>query len=158
MPDYFSFRGASQTASEVASMVEGAYGPPSSGSNPFATSSGSLAGSRAHSRAPSTIGTASGFAYADIPGSKYFKSRRIVKGENPLPKRNKKPVERLLWIMPVTGFFLGLCLTFLMIYLKLSENATHNYCPVLNDDFSSGTLDPKVWTKEVESGGYGYVS
>jgi hypothetical protein len=151
MPDYFSFRGASQTASEVTSMVEGACGPPSSGSNPFATPTGS----RAHSRAPSTIGTASGFAYADIPGSKYFKSRRIIKGENPLPKRKKKPVERLLWMLPVTGFFLGLCLTGLMIYLKLSQNATHNYCPVLSDDFSSGTLDPKIWTKEVESGGYG---
>lgn len=59
--------------------------------------------------------------------------------------------------MPTTGFFLGLCLSGLAIYLKLKSNSNYNYYPVLNDDFSSGTLDPRIWTMEVESGGFGYV-
>jgi beta-glucanase (GH16 family) len=57
--------------------------------------------------------------------------------------------------MPMAGMILGLCFTGLMIWYKLSTIVVHKYCPVLIDDFSSGMLDPTVWTKEVEVGGYG---
>ncbi|PQE03298.1 glycoside hydrolase family 16 protein [Rutstroemia sp. NJR-2017a BBW] len=117
-------------------------------SNPFSTPP--------YSRPASTIGVRSGYQYAPVPGTGYFRSRRVRKEDAvPLPAKKKTKKEALLWIMPLCGLLLGLGLTGLVIYLKLKTIQHHKYCPVLNDDFSSGTLDPKVWTKEVQVGGYG---
>ncbi|KAI7513464.1 putative beta-1,3-glucan-binding protein, partial [Hortaea werneckii] len=41
-----------------------------------------------------------------------------------------------------------------LIYDGLQSVSNLNYCPVLDDDFSNG-FNNKVWTKEVEVGGYG---
>jgi len=142
-------------------MIESIPGTPTAESqiqnsnlNPFSTPPQSIFGGRA----PSHDSRASGFAYATLGGSRYFKSRRIVKGENPIVLPKKKPVERLTWIFPVGGLFLGICLTGLIIYMKIMSSASHKYCPVLNEDFASPNLDPKIWTMEVESGGFGYLS
>ena len=55
------------------------------------------------------------------------------------------------------GLFTGIAITGVMIYLKIGRLATHNYCPVLDDDFSSGVLNKNIWQAENEVGGYGYV-
>ncbi|KAG4034656.1 hypothetical protein MFRU_002g00130 [Monilinia fructicola] len=121
---------------------------PVSTSNPFATPP--------YSRPASTIGARSGFQYAEVPGTGYFRSRRVRKADAvPLPVTKKARKEALLWIFPLGGFLLGLVLTALIIYLKVASITHHKYCPVLSEDFSSGTLDPKVWTTEVQAGGYG---
>ncbi|ESZ98948.1 hypothetical protein SBOR_0606 [Sclerotinia borealis F-4128] len=124
---------------------------PVSTSNPFATPP--------YSRPASTIGARSGFQYAEVPGTGYFRSRRVRKGEAvSLAVTKKAKKEALLWIFPLCGTILGLGLTGMIIYLKIASITHHKYCPVLLEDFSSGILDPNVWTKEVQVGGYGLVS
>lgn len=119
-------------------------------SNPFATPQ--------NSRPASTIGARSGFQYAEVPGTGYFRSRRVRKADStPLPVKKKAKKEALLWLFPVGGLLLGLGLTALIIYLKITSITHHKYCPVLSEDFSSGALDPEVWTTEVQVGGYGLV-
>lgn len=124
---------------------------PVSNSNPFATPP--------YSRPASTIGARSGFQYAEVPGTGYFRSRRVRKADAvPLPDKKKSKKEALLWGFPLGGLLLGLGLTGLIIYLKIASITHHKYCSVLSEDFSSGTLDPNIWTKEVQVGGFGLVS
>lgn len=60
-------------------------------------------------------------------------------------------------IIPVMGIVIGLILSGLIIYDGLQTVEKHVYCPVFEDYFSTGSLNEKVWTKEVEVGGFGYV-
>ena len=60
--------------------------------------------------------------------------------------------------MPMTGVLLGLAVTGVLIYLQIASTINYNFCSVLDDDFSSGTLNPTIWTIEQEVGGFGYVS
>lgn len=91
------------------------------------------------------------------PQPRYFHSRRIKKGEAQRPWLDKKdPREKWVTIIPIIGFVVGLLLSGLLIYDGLQTVQKHVYCPVYLEEFSSGMLDPKVWTKEVEVGGYGY--
>jgi len=53
------------------------------------------------------------------------------------------------------GLFTGIAITGVMIYLKIGRLTPHNYCSVLDDDFSSGILNKNVWTIEQEVGGSG---
>jgi hypothetical protein len=91
-------------------------------------------------------------------GGTYFRSRRVRKGDgHQAPQFKKDPKEKWLWIMPLTGIFFGLCITGVLIYIQLSHITHYNYCSVLDDDFSLGTLNPNIWTIEQETGGFGYV-
>lgn len=54
------------------------------------------------------------------------------------------------------GMFIGLSLAALLIYDGLKAVINHEYCPVLDEDFSRG-FDTEVWTKEAEVGGFGFV-
>ena len=93
---------------------------------------------------------------SNVPGPRYYHSRRIIKDENAKPPKIKKdPGEKWLWIIPTMGLFLGLAISGLMIYMS-NGGTSYRYCSVLNEDFSSGSLDPKVWTIEVEASGFGY--
>jgi hypothetical protein len=104
---------------------------------------------------PSVYGAASGIQYSE-GGAKYFRSRRIRKDNGHVPQTFKKdPKEKFLWIIPLMGVTIGLAITGVMIYLKIGRLTSHTYCAVLDDDFSSGTLNPSIWTKENEVGGYG---
>ncbi len=102
-------------------------------------------------------GRASGIQNSSAAGGQnYFRSRRIKKDENHVPPVFKKdPKEKFLWIIPLGGLLLGLVITGIMIYLSVGLKATYNYCSVLSDDFSSGVLNPSIWTKEVQVGGFG---
>lgn len=104
------------------------------------------------SAAPSTT---TGFAlHSNEP--KYFHSRRIQKGqvEKPWTERKDKKQVLVKWV-PVVGIILGFCVAGVLIWDGMKSVTNSNYCPVYTDDFSSGTLNPNIWTKEVEVGGFG---
>lgn len=88
--------------------------------------------------------------------SRYFHSRRVQKGEVEKPWKDKKdPKEKWVTIIPLIGLAIGIIVAGLIVYEGLTTVVHHNYCPVLSEDFSSGALDPSIWTKEVEVGGFG---
>jgi hypothetical protein len=123
----------------------GANTPPTQ--NPFATPPASV------------YGAASGFLSSDSSGTKYFRSRRIRKEDGYEPPVFKKdPKEKWLCIIPLMGVALGIVITGIMIYLKIGNIKSYNYCSVLSDDFSSGVLNPNIWQAEQEVGGFGYVA
>lgn len=66
----------------------------------------------------------------------------------------KDPKEKWVTIIPLVGIFVGLALSGVLIWDGLRSVVNHNYCEILNEDFSSG-LNSKIWTKEVELGGFG---
>lgn len=87
---------------------------------------------------------------------RYFHSRRVKKGEVERPwTKTKDPREKWVTIIPIIGLVLGLALAGFLVYDGLSTVVNHTYCAVLDEDFSSGTLDSRVWQKEAEVGGYG---
>lgn len=95
--------------------------------------------------------------YQQQKQQKYFHSRRIKKGEIERPWLDKKdPREKWVWIIPLIGMFIGLSLAALLIYDGLRAVINHEYCPVLDEDFSRG-FNTEVWTKEAEVGGFGFV-
>lgn len=109
------------------------------------------------SASASFTGLSSARDVSSLPQPRYYHSRRIWKDENYTPPNFKKhPGEKWLWINPLIGFITGLAISGYMIYTAVS-GMSYNYCPVLDEDFSSGVLNPKIWTMEVEVGGFGYV-
>lgn len=128
--------------------------------NPFATPgtqtpqmNRSNPASRAQS-ATESRGTSSGYQY--FPPGVYFRSRRIKKSEIERPWLEKKdPREKWMTIIPLIGFFLGLCVVAVLVWNGVREVAVHKYCQILDEDFSF--WNDKIWTKEVELGGYGSV-
>ena len=87
---------------------------------------------------------------------KYFKSRRINPEDIQKPWTEKKdPKKKWHTIFPLLGIGLGLGLVALECWQGIGTIVNHKYCPVYEEDFSSGILDPKIWTKEVETGGFG---
>lgn len=85
---------------------------------------------------------------------RYFHSRRINKAEVEKPWLEKKdPKEKWTTIIPIIGIFVGLGLAGFLIYDGLQTVHNYSYCPIMDDDFSNGLSD--MWTKEVESGGFG---
>jgi hypothetical protein len=87
-------------------------------------------------------------------GPRYFRSRRIKKGEVERPwLANVDPKEKFNTIIPVCGFIVGTIICVLLVWQGYTSIDKHKYCEVLNEDFSS--WNSKVWTKEVEVGGYG---
>ncbi|ETI26668.1 hypothetical protein G647_10328 [Cladophialophora carrionii CBS 160.54] len=86
---------------------------------------------------------------------RYFHSRRVKKGEVERPwTKVKDPREKWVTIIPLIGLAVGLALAGFLVWDGLRTVVNHKYCPVYMDDFSAG-LDSKVWTKEVEVGGFG---
>jgi hypothetical protein len=111
--------------------------------------------SRPASIAPGSV-TASSSAYRpDARPQRYFHSRRIRKGEVEKPWLNKKdPREKWVTIIPLIGIFVGLAIAGFLVWDGLRTVVSHKYCVVLDEDWSGG-INSKVWTKEVELGGYG---
>ena len=88
---------------------------------------------------------------------RYFKTR-LLKDKNAIEKpwaeRRRSTREKLQSSVPVIGIFSGLCLAAFFIWHGYRSVSANLYCPVLDEDFSNG-LDPRVWTKEIEVGGFG---
>lgn len=88
---------------------------------------------------------------------RYFHSRRVRKGEIERPWLDKKdPREKWVTIIPLIGLALGFAFAGFLIYDGLKSVINHEYCPVLDETFAGG-LDSKIWTKEAEVGGFGFV-
>lgn len=94
-------------------------------------------------------------------GNTFFRSRRIRKEDLQTPREantHKDPKAKWTWILPLIGMGIGLAISGVLIYLALRQvGSSHNYCSVLNEDFSSGKLNPNIWTIERQVGGFGYV-
>lgn len=124
---------------------------PGTGTNPFVSPDAS--------RPASSFESSSGSPYeepAEAPGGqRYFHSRLVKKGEIEKPWLNKvDPKEKWVTILPLLGILLGLCISGFLVWDGMRSVVKHKYCPVLDEDFSSG-LDPSIWTKEVQVGGFG---
>lgn len=66
----------------------------------------------------------------------------------------KDPREKWVTIIPMIGLLIGLAIAGFLVWDGLRTVVNHKYCPVYVDDFSQG-FDSKIWTKEVEVGGFG---
>lgn len=95
--------------------------------------------------------------YQQRPRARYFRSRRVPKGEYEKPWLDDKKDPREKWtrIIPLIGVLLGLIVIGGLVYIGMSKVSPVTLCPVLDEDFSSGSLDPKIWTQEVEVDGFG---
>jgi len=119
---------------------------PATRANPFATPYGSM-----------PVSAAGSSTALQQPQQRYFHSRRVKKGEVEKPWLEKKdPKEKWVTIIPCIGIAIGIALTGFLIYDGLASVTNHSYCPVFEDDFSNG-FNNKIWQKEVEVGGFGYV-
>jgi len=113
--------------------------------NPFASPYGSMPAS--------AVGSTTAL---QMPPSRYFHSRRIAKESVEKPWLGKKdPREKWVTIFPILGILIGFGLSGFLIYEGLMSVQNHVYCPVLNEDWSSGKIDPTVWTQEQQTGGFG---
>jgi uncharacterized membrane protein YczE len=65
---------------------------------------------------------------------------------------------QLIWhlISPLIGIVLGFVITGFYVYQGLVAAPNHSYCLILDEAFSGDVLDSKIWTQEVQVGGYGY--
>ena len=90
-----------------------------------------------------------------VLAQRYFHSRRVKKGDVERPWMNKKdPREKWVTIIPIIGIVIGFALAAFLIFDGLQTVVNHTYCSVLDEDWSEG-FNTKVWTKEVEVGGFG---
>jgi len=116
--------------------------------NPFSTPSVS----RPASSYDSISGAGGRF---DERGQRYFHSRRVRKGEVEKPwTKNVDPKEKWVTILPIIGIVVGLAISGFLVWDGIRSVVKHNYCLVLDDDFSRG-LDPGIWEHEVQLGGFG---
>jgi hypothetical protein len=89
------------------------------------------------------------------PPNTWFASRRKQKGEIEKPWLNEKnPRQIWLSLFPIIGVIVGFLATGALVWDGLREAKLPDYCQIMDEDFSGG-LNPKIWTKESEVGGYG---
>ncbi|RSL82627.1 hypothetical protein CEP51_005042 [Fusarium floridanum] len=107
------------------------------------------------SRPPSDYESSNGSGTQFEDRNRYFHSRRVKPGEVEKPWLEKtNPKEKWVTILPILAIFLGLVGSGFLVWDGIRSVVKNTYCPVLDEDFSGG-LDSKIWTKEVEVGGYG---
>ncbi|CCG82958.1 Putative uncharacterized protein [Taphrina deformans PYCC 5710] len=83
-----------------------------------------------------------------------FKSRRITEPIMKPWKDEKDPRVVAICIIPLLGIALGFMIGAYLVYAGYRGVPKHNFCPVLNEDWSNG-IDPNTWTREVNLGGFG---
>jgi len=92
----------------------------------------------------------------------YFRSRRKRPEEVSRPwaqtKKDKALGSVWHWLLPIVTMTLGIAGAGVRVYFAAQQFPQMDYCSVLMEDFASGSLDPAVWTQEVEVGGYGSVN
>ncbi|OCF35123.1 hypothetical protein I317_01835 [Kwoniella heveanensis CBS 569] len=90
---------------------------------------------------------------------KAFQSTRL-KGEIYKPwLEQKDPALRWARWITIVSIILGFAIAGVICYDGYaSVPKLGKVCSVLNDDFSSGTIDPNIWQREVRLDGYGYGS
>lgn len=92
------------------------------------------------------------------PNPRYFHSRRIRKDQivKPWTKDPKDPKEKWVTIIPLIGLFVGLCIAAFIIWDGIRSVVNHQYCMVLDEDWSQG-FRSDIWQAEIQVGGFGYV-
>lgn len=123
--------------------------------NPFDTPFNS----RPASMGPESAPPSSSAGRPDARPQRYFHSRRLPKGveiEKPWLAK-KDPREKWHTIIPLIGLFVGLCTAGFIVWDGYRRVVNHKYCLILDEDWSSG-INRKIWTPEVELGGFGYVT
>ncbi|KPI39642.1 Beta-1,3-glucan-binding protein [Cyphellophora attinorum] len=106
------------------------------------------------SQLPSRMGSALDLRKPKQP-NEYFRSRRVKKGNVEKPwMDHKDPKEKWVTIIPLIGMLVGLAISAFFVWDGLQTVVNHSYCPVLDDSFANG-LDPAIWTREAEVGGFG---
>lgn len=122
---------------------------PSSNSlrNPFATPQ--------FSRSTTSFGSSNGPQRLNEHGQpRYFHSRR-VHSQLEKPWLEKKDSNEIwVTVLPILGILIGLGISAALVWEGVNSVVKHNYCLVLDDDFSGG-LDKTVWNYEIELGGFG---
>ena len=114
-------------------------------------------GSRASSFRASSIRASSSAVDLSNRPQQYFRSRRIAADQVEKPWLDKKdPRKKWHTIVPLIGILLGICFTGLLCYQGINSVINYKYCLIYDEDFSSGALNDKIWSKEVEVGGFGY--
>lgn len=105
----------------------------------------------------SSAASSTALAHSAAP-HRYFRSRRQRKEDIQRPWLDEKDSRRKWqWILPLVGFVAGCGLTVYLCVDGYMSVPKHSYCSVLDEDFSSGTLNTDIWTQEVQVGGFGYV-
>ncbi len=92
---------------------------------------------------------------------KYFRSRRIKDVSAISKPWTEKADPKRKWhtIFPLIGILCGLGLVGLATWQGYTSVINNDYCSIYDVDFTSGGhLDPDVWTKEVQAGGFGSVT
>ncbi|KAI8958318.1 glycoside hydrolase family 16 protein [Daldinia sp. FL1419] len=108
-----------------------------------------------HGAGPSSLPSSMSSGLYHREAGDYFRSRRI-KNKDDIKKPwldEKEPREKWTTILPVSGFLIGLGISAFLVWDGLQSVAKHNYCVVLEDNFT--TFNDSVWTKEVQVGGFG---
>ncbi|OZJ01690.1 hypothetical protein BZG36_05526 [Bifiguratus adelaidae] len=67
--------------------------------------------------------------------------------------QKKRPGQRWLTIIPVTGIIIAFAVGGVICYLGIASMPNNKYCLVLDDDFS--TLNTSIWSHEIQLGGFG---
>lgn len=109
-----------------------------------------------HSRPASSYGSSNGSSGTHTDErNRYFHSRRVKPGEIEKPwLENTNSKEKWVTILPILAIFVGLGISGFLVWDGVRSVVKNTYCLVLDETFESG-LDPSIWTKEVELGGYG---
>ena len=122
-------------------------------SDPFATPYSSRA-SPYTSQPATRVGTPLAQHQENL-SKRYFHSRRVKKGQVEKSwKNSKEPREKWITIIPLLGILVGLGVAGFLVWDGMRGVVHNEYCLIYSDDFASG-LDPKIWTKEAEVGGFG---
>ncbi|KAK3988458.1 glycoside hydrolase [Cladorrhinum sp. PSN332] len=134
-----------------------------SGRNPFGDGVDSQAASQRNgnpfsspsaSRPPSSFDSSSA-AGPRFEGQRFFHSRRVRKGEVEKPwTKNVDPKEKWVTILPIIGIVIGLAISGFLVWDGLRSVVKHKYCLVLDENWNNG-VDPNIWLKEVQVGGFG---
>lgn len=112
--------------------------------------------SNMHSRTCSTDVSLpdSTYAYSRKKIRHEFRSYRLVgKYEQPwLEDPRMRKTRQNSWVV-YGGIVIGILLSLFICYTKIQSVTHHDYCLILDEKFES--LDPNVWTHEVQIDGYG---
>lgn len=83
-----------------------------------------------------------------------FRSRRITQPQLKPWISEKESKKRAVAMIPFLGFFVGMAVGCYLIYTGYAGVAKHDWCLVLDEDWSNG-IDDSIWTREVNLGGFG---
>lgn len=113
------------------------------------------------SRPPSSYGSLNGSSnnsahtQFEERSQRYFHSRRINPNDIEKPWLEKTdPKEKWVTIMPIMAIVIGLIASGFLVWDGVRSVVHHKYCLVLDEDWSND-IDPGIWTKEQEVGGFG---